>query len=347
MAVYKYNYVEDVSNIWDYLGTFWNDFEDKETIELLWNGALQSIRHLQRDLYILGLSKTLSTCPAIINSEFDYYTLIYSGETATLNLDDGYYYLNLPAYTITVTGVYLISNSGAYTYESGNVFYSYTSGLVPNVDYSFGEATDYRLKLLTTFPETSEIMISGSQKINPVLYKSYGILVDYDIDTWKAKQYIPYFTQVGDTLTGMITIDEESDYWLAMYSKYVIWALTYYKRSVPTISGIKDSLSVAAGLPFSIYSGIVMYTGISDIIIDHGTQFTYRYITYTLPVGTPGFRSDIISGEYISQFYPLTTGINVYDNFTLGNPTYVSSLLPSGFQQNSKLVIEFDEGILV
>ena len=100
MAIYKYKPTHTISQIWESLGTFWAEFEDKEIIEAFWSGLWVATQLLQRNLYYVVLSRTMSTLPAVIEAEHDYYTIYFSGiNQNTVSQGSGIYFFEMPRYT--------------------------------------------------------------------------------------------------------------------------------------------------------------------------------------------------------------------------------------------------------
>ena len=350
MSVYDRDNTTALKEIWNSLGTFWAEFENKEIIEAFWSGILSAARFLQKDLYYLSLSKTLSTLPPIIISEHDYYTLTFSGTNQNAFMISGYYNFTPPEYTYHISGLSEIIYSGVTNTTSGQV-------LVSGVDYDFNLDSDYRIRFLYIPSGTAsrKIYIPYSKKINPVLTDVYGQMIGYDDYLWKQNYYSSYVRGYGQTSGNITEITDinsvEYKDWNVRNHKYFIWALSYLKRQQYTITNLKKSIGISTGLPFSWYSGIITTVGSNYIDIDHGDQFAYKYLRYYDHVLNSGGLTDqtlntYSAGDSIGQFDLLSSGIEIYDYINNSGLILNSGLVDEHYQKMSTIGVIIQSGIL-
>ncbi len=344
MPVYKYIPIPEVSQIWNALGTFWAEFEDKGLIEAFWSGLLTAAKLTQRDLYYLTLSRTLSTLPAIIESEHDYHTIYFSGVNQNVTHTNNEYFFDLPKYTYYISGLAELRYSGLTNSYS-------LSGLSPS-DYNFTASGEYKL-ILYNIPsgvENRQYYIPLSKKINPSLIDVHGKSIGYDISLWQTDKYTPFVTAFGNDYTNMSSATGLMTYidLKALNLKYFIWGLSYLQKNAISISGFQKALNLVAGRPFTWYSGIVAKITSNTITVDHGDQYQYRYITYSGNVVEPGYTSfthTLISGQVLSAFDSLVNQTLQVDD-VVTNPTLITGLVINTFQYPRSLVIDIADTTL-
>lgn len=352
MSIYKPTTVSDVSHIWNALGTFWGEFEDKEFIEVFWSGLLSAARLAQRDLYYLTQSRTLSTLPPIIESEHDFYTIYFSGVNQNAYLISGSVYaFDLPRYAYYISGLYEV------TYSGGTNDFNYTE-LVETIDYNFSTDTLYTLQL-SSIPsglESRKYYIPLTKKINSALIDVYGKAIGYDLETWRDGGYTSYVTQFGDDVSGMVTATSliTSVDLNILNLKYLIWGLYQKERAAITHDTFKDAISLVAGLPFTWYSGLVAdfdSTNYSWITIDHGSQYQYRYITYSGNVVDGNYTEFSVSGRCVvgsglRAFEPLSDLVPTIYDYDANPDIVTTDVGDEDYQGRRNLVLHFPSGIL-
>jgi hypothetical protein len=348
--IYK-SRINDVSKIWDSLGTFWADFEDKELIEKFWNIWLDIARDMQKDLYVLSLSKTISTCPAIIDTYHTYIPIYYSGVNQTFFSDGTYWYCTFTDYTPTYdslpSGIYVI----AYT---GILGQPVQTSVTDSIDY-YSLYNKLYLKNSGLFPEGDYVYITSFKQINPAIFDTFGATVGITYETFLNYLYIAQVSGYGDSLTSMTNASgtaEAHELIIANYLKHLIWATMYYRNAEPTIYNLTNGLGIVAGLPFSWYSGVIVSKNDEHMTIDFGSQFQYQYITYCrrsyfdLELGPP-WKTSLVVGSGINQFEVLTSGINIYDFINSSGISEFTSTITESYKQGSKIYIEMANNILV
>lgn len=343
MPIYNEQRANTVSQIWNSLGTFWSEFENKDLIEAYWSGLLGAARLVQKDLYYITLSRTISTLPEILTSNHDFYTIYLSGQEKNIDVISGYSYYSFPPYTYFISGVYLVTYSGTINQDV------YSEQIV-EIDYEFGSSTGHRFKIpyvSGTGPFT--YYINNSKRINPALFDVYGNMIGLTYDSWKNNYYHPFALQQGTTLNSLsssptnISGQTYIDLRLEHY-KYLIWALSYYQRADYTLGNIKNAIGISAGLPFTWLSGVISEVTDDYITVNHGTNFI-RYYRTIIPSGyqAENFKTYVV-GSGVSQFEVLTSGVEVYDYYNYSG--LISGLYSSNLERTSFYAIVMNAGIL-
>ncbi|MGV8130478.1 MAG: hypothetical protein ACP5N7_00065, partial [Candidatus Pacearchaeota archaeon] len=275
MPVYTAKPTSGVSEIWESLGTFWADFEDKDLVEAFWNAMLLAAKYSQKDLYYKVMSRTLSTLPPIIISEHDYFTVYFSGINQNTTATSGYYLFDLPKYTYYISGLSQVEYSGAINQD---VYTLLSSG----IEYYFDSSTDYRIQFadIPSGLESRTYYIAYSKKINPVLIDVYGQTVGIDFSLWVDEYYTPYVNGAGNDLTEINDITNLMSYDDArvLNLKYLIWGLYTHKKNAINVTEFNNALNIALACPFTWYSGTVSEFSSTSVILDHGNQYQYRYL---------------------------------------------------------------------
>lgn len=352
MPAYEFKNISDITSLWQNLGTFWSEFEDKEVIEAFWESLLESARFLQKDLYYTSLSKTISTLPAVIISEHDYYTVYFSGVNQNTYTLSGFHVFDLPSYTFYINGIYDYSYSGlTNTYISGllteGIDYDYVNNnVLSNSIYFYSVPSGY----------TQTLYIPYTMKLNPILFDVYGAMVGFNPSIWISGYYPPYIESYGNTSDSLTTVSTTANQnYYTFYSlnlKHLIWGLNYYLQQPRTISNLETSIGLVTGLPFIWYSGVVISSTTSGLVMDHGDQFYYRYLKYqssSLTAVVSGLTDQPLTiydvGSGLSQFQIISSGVvQVYDY--INNSGLIESLITESYQRQSTFAVVIPSGVL-
>jgi hypothetical protein len=326
--------VNDVSQLWQSLGTFWADFEDKALIEVIWEAYREVITEKYKDAYQINLSKAFKYMPEYWEQRHQFYNVIYAAEDAT--------------YSGLVNTVLI---SGLHTYYVPSGIFSMPSGLMntyyQDVDNEYvtetlTEGTDFiiedydRITFLNNPPFTADASESNISKgslyapfvqlLNPVLFALFGALVDITKDQLKNKEYPAHET--GATDTDQIRLD-------LRHLKFMIWALHYLKRQMPTITNLRRLYGIARGVPFAYVSGLV-----DSITVGAQQVVAIGAYNYYIPSGLALLVSE---GDSVEQFELLVSGIDVYDWYN--NQPRILQLTQMDWQEKAILELVSDSSL--
>jgi len=298
----------NVSTLWQSLGSFWADFEDKGVMEVVWNAYRDIITEEYRTTYQLNLSKAFQYMPDYFEERLHYFDIIYSADTATYSglvnttIISGLYNYYVPGEIFSI-----VSGLDHYYYlnEDNQRMYEH---LTEDTDF---EIIDYsRIQFLNNPPFTADgdlANVDGGSlyapavfRINPIMFALFGTLVDITKEQFKERKYHAFKTEVTNFE------QQKTD---LKHFKYLIWSLNYLKRQKPTIEVLKKLYGVAKGVPFAYVSGYVESIGID------GSNYTLTIAeeTYYVP---DILTLAVTSGQAIGQFDLLVSGIEVRDYIT-------------------------------
>jgi len=229
------------SEFWDYLGSSWSTFEDKDLIEQIWLSFSGITQKLNINLYQLQQSRVMDVLPPIVTEGPILYTLVFNGNKKNVILPepgetDFKFMFNVPKWSFDIP---IIEHS-----ETGT---QYTQG----VDYEL--INNGTIKWTATIPDfdsrfpvnTLKLYVEEIRKINPVLMDVWCQFVDF-----KLEYLDDYNTFKEDT----------SDETLYTHLKYLVWALSYKQLQAPSLKNLKDLLAISRGMPFAYNAGMLTST---------------------------------------------------------------------------------------
>ena len=296
----------NVKILWNYLGSFWDNFEDKAFIETLWEGYAEVVGELTKRLYAVDLSKSLKFLPSLLDEVGESYPIIFSGGNQNTHIISGLHNYYVTDGTLSIPTLSGISDDPIYS----GVYSGQT--LTEGVDYTIIDKqriqfTNFSgLALDPSFNDpTAVYYASHTYKVNPALRKFYlpavGLTSDVMCDDYGHYQ---------GTASGLNELRYKYD-----HLKYLSWALWDTVRNPPTMSNITRGASLARGLPFAHTSGIATVTssyGENLVTIDNKT--------YHIP---SGLTLAVSTNETVDQFQILISGVSAYDY--ISGPSYIEA----------------------
>lgn len=287
-------YERKPQDIWQYIGSAWDKFEDKATIENFWTAIGSGIDRMSDYLYEIQKDRSLPFLTELIDSGPVTIDVIYSGiNQNTITVNNSFEY-PLEMWTVSVPYLYQSYQYG--TISGLNIYIENTDYTISGYNYLFWKSTSqpkpdprFRTSLMM------HLYAPTVYRLNPILMNTWARLLGL-----RMYQFTNYsIFQTSSTLATQ-----------ARHLKYFIWALNYFKSRVPTIKNLKLAYGVARGMPFAYTSG---YTIVSGQVVTCGG------FIYTLPSGL----IPIPSGTWMNQFDLLASGLNLWDNFN--NPSLLRS----------------------
>ena len=248
--------INDVNKIWNSLGSFWKNFEDKELIEILWQAYRDVITEKYQTIYQINLSKAFQYMPPYYEEKQHFFDVIYN---ASDEICSGL--IN----TVIISGLhnYYIEND-IFSIPSGlnNYYFQDINNewilehLTENTDFTIA---DYNRLIFQNnppfsknenYPNVSKGILSAPliYKINPILFTLFGYLINITKEHFKNRDYHAFKTEAN-------TFEQQKTD--LKHFKYLIWAIHHLKRQLPTITNFKKLYGIAKGLPFAYKSGIV------------------------------------------------------------------------------------------
>jgi hypothetical protein len=289
-------YSTNVENIWDALGSYWMNFEDRALIIKYW----QTLYYVMSGMYKKGIdlydSQGFQNMPPYVEDKNQVYDIIYS--------------VNSPEYsglinTISGTGYQeFYITPGTFSIPTLTYYYYSTSGTLSSLQ-TMSEGVNYtiqdmeRIRFLGSPPfipnynqthfNGNKLSAATTQRVNPALWGVLPKLVGLSDSDIRNNTY-PAFKVSGS--------QEEN----LTHFKNLVWGLQNGLRAKPTIANIEHLYGLARGLPFAYESGI--YNGVSI------SNNTYPYTLGNIVLSGYTY---LTSGSYVSKFQVLLSGINVYD----------------------------------
>lgn len=291
-------------DFWKGLGSFWLHFENRPDIEAFWSGMLEALKEGHRNLYKTAIGKFPENSPDIWNHKYVSIEFVWSGiednrinETNYFSLPDEYVgTFSIPVLSGINTGQVLTQGTD-YEIVNANKIYMYDidSGLDPDTRY-------IEEKRVSMFAD-------DLYRIDPMTFSLLRDMADTDILVPGQEIYFP-FTYDGAFTSGLETnhayLVEQ-----AILTKYMTWAVFYYRIQMPVIRNLEKLYNILYNLPFAYEAGTSSISGQTCTIGDY---------TYYLPGGESW---GIGNGEEISRFQPLTSGIEIQDR--VSNPSEIEA----------------------
>ena len=286
----------DVSQIWNALGSFWGDFEDKALIEQLWQSYFTVVSGLERKSQNIRDSISFKNMPAVIEDRHQSYDIIYA--------------VNTPSYSGLINA-YLVS--GKYEFDITPGTFS-----IPKMTY-YCYTDSGTLESPTPLVEDREYSIVGMNRIRFIDDPPFS--VNQNQEHFKGQKLFadvcyrvnPVLWSIGPRLIGAtenILINEDypapsgsTTYDNVEHFKYFVWAVSEGLKRDPTITNIENLLGIVAGLPFAYSSGVGVnqfdvqgenkvevldyINSLSTItgLVDNQAQI-YNYVRINVPTGT-------------------------------------------------------------
>lgn len=297
----------DVTQFWKHIGSSWNDFQDKHTVEAFWSALSSGISRLSDQVFDVQLSRPLRYMPSTLDTGPNLFYMVWSGQT---NSD-----INV---TLTTSGTFEIGLED-WVYSIPTIKYEY---LYNGVTYSgvYQEGVHYTISGMSSlvwgntyptrdrrFPLTSALVgyAPNVYRINPILMNTWGRFCGFDY------RYLSSYSVFGNNRYNHL--------------KMLIWGLTYKQMQAPSIKTLKDAFGMARGLPFAYESGLLSYVYSSG----HYNVSAGGY-TYTFPSGLTPVPSGVID-----KFSILCSGYSLDDYFS--NPSVIVART-TPFNRRSTLV---------
>lgn len=283
----------DVNQFWQHLGSSWDNFQDKPTVETFWSALASGIGRLTDQVFDIQLSRPLKYMPSTIDSgPYEFY-LVWSGQSAA---------------DLNVT----ISNSGTFEFATDDWVYSIPSikyqYLYNGVTYSgiYRENIDYTISGMSSivwgnsypardkrFPLTSALLgyAPNVYRVNPILMNTWARFCGFDL------KYLSSYNTYGN-----------SQY---EHLKMMIWGLVYKQLQSPNIKTLKDAYGIARGLPFAYESGLLSYTYAGGHYNVSVGASTYIFPSGLIPIGS----------GLVDKFTIICSGFALDDYYS--NPTKI------------------------
>lgn len=304
----------DVKEFWQHIGSAWEWFQDKPTIESYWTGLASGIEHVNNKVFDVQLSKSLLYMPPAINTGPNEFRIIWSGLSTELTV------------TPLVSGGLFEFGIDEWTYSVPQLRYEYKyngithSGMyVEDIDY---RVTDYHKIIWIGNEPEKDLRIPSNKtfigyapyvyKINPILMNTWARFIGFNIKD------LDYYASYG-----------QDKY---KHLKMLIWALMYYRINAPSIKILRNSYAIARGLPFSYTTGTLTSENVGGHDLVHiGND------TYVLPSGVLS-----VADGPINQFDIICDGVGL-DDYT-SDPVLISNY-GNQFSQRNTLVYKFDPSL--
>ena len=282
----------DVTRLWDVLGSFWENFEDKPVVESFWYGLASGIDAVHQLNLETQKSRSLEYMSPTIDCGPETYFLVYSGITTDLTED------------LTVE---LLASGGMFSYQVDDWTYS-----IPEITsiYKY-QGTTYS----DTYYEDTDYTLSGMNHIiwgnTPPVYDlrfgTKGVLVGYARHVYRLN---PVLMNVWARNCGFTYDDfaSYSTYGNVSYDhlKMLVWALITNRMRGPSIKTLKDAFGISRGMPFAYNAGELTSATVGDHkVITIGTD------SYTLPSGMVP-----IPNGTVAKFDIIASGLNLWDYVT-------------------------------
>ena len=296
----------NLSRIWDSIGTGWGNLPaaEKAIIEQFWYIYLDTFDELYRRKAIIHLSKNMGTLLPVLTYPETVYYPIFSGDSKNVISISGLDSYEVDKYIFSIPTL-----SGLETAET----------LVEGVDYQLHNKKYIQFLSSPTFDPANEglqdnvsLYADTVYRHNPILWEVHASGIGLTVSSLDNEEYLPYNIIAGSGITRALEI--------ADHYKYLIWGLEEIKRRPPTISNLSAGFGISRGLPF-VYRGGTVQSIIDDTVTILVSGFNSTTDSYNIPAG---LTTTAVSGQVMSQFSLLVSGINFYDH--VNNNEYIMSL---------------------
>ena len=327
---------QDITQIWDSLGTFWGKFTEKELLENIWDSYYTLSNGLLRNNFRLRLSKSLKYMPELFqhDSESFYITLSGQGQNIAdqnasvsgLASDEFAFKLpydniaTIPTLTNLVTNEDLVENTH-YRIENNNY-------LIFNTDNITIDPADKPLSY------TAKVHAEKILTYNIVLWNIWAKNLGLTLTNLKNEDYIPYILGY-DSQSGETRLES-----ISAHFKFLIWGLTYLRALSTTILSLERGIGISAGIPFVYRPGKVSAIDgrVITVLTDEATGETDAY---KIPGSTVNLA--VSTGQDVEAFDLLTEGMSVWDY--VNKPLYIESLATSDFDKRNIVVFNRDPSL--
>jgi len=298
----------DVSRIWDGLGTFWGQFPDKEPITKLWQEYKTVTEELIRRKAQVQVSKYVKHLIPVLEYNDISHLAVFSGDNKNTVTSSGLDALQINEYTF-----YIPTLSGI---ETGQVLEAGTDYDIANKKYvRFLTTPDYDTSNMG-IENLITLYANKEYRHNPVLWNIHASGIGLPISSLDNEEYLPY------NIIASNGIDRIKD--IANHYRYLIWGLDEMKRRPPTLGNLKTAFGISRGLAFTYRAGTVESI-VDNTITVSVSGLTDTYDTYIIP---SGYNITVNGGQILNQFTVLMSGIQLYDY--VNNYNYITSLAGIG-----------------
>lgn len=280
---------QSIKSLWNHLGSFWGDFQNKDRIEYFWSALASGIQTTYDYLIDIQKSRSFDYANMWINISPELYTIVVSGLTQNIYAGSGIFTYPIEEwiYSIpTLTQKYKTSTTTVNkTYTEGLDYYvsGYNSLVWTNIS---GIQYDNR------YPNDERLEVFASQvlQINPIIMNTWGRALDFRRD---------YITQYA-TYKNSNSFESR-----LLHIKYLLWALTYKSLNPPSVKNLRDAYGIVRGMPFAYNSGVIN----NSLQLDSSYIVTVDDDTYYLPSGLV----PLSTGSVLAKFDLLASGLDLYD----------------------------------
>jgi len=306
--------MSDVKVFWEYIGSAWQNFEQKAKIETFW-GALESgITRVLNETLTVQSSRYLPHMASSYNSGPYQLYIVWSGQAADLTItplaSGGLFEYDIEDWTYSIPAI---------TYE-----YVYNGATVTG---TYSENTHYRIvnnhhlvwnmappAVDPRFPGTGTLLgyAKDVYRINPLLMNTWARFCDFSLT-----DYVRYGSYGANYYKHL---------------KMLIWALVYKQMQAPTIKTLRDGFGISRGLPFAYESGIM-----SSTYVTNHYELSLSGDTYILPSGMYP-----ISSGSVNKFDVLCSGLSLWDYTT--NPGIINQY-SNTFNRRNTLVYQVSSSL--
>ncbi len=278
----------DVSVLWDAIGSSWENFQDKSTVEAFWQGLASGIDAANQLNLEVQKSRSLPYMSPTIDSGPDEYYWVYSGLSTDLTVEPlasgGLFAYQIDDWTYSIPEITSIYKYRGVTY----------SGIYnENVDYTISGMN--HIIWGTTPPDYDQrfgdkgVMVGYARhvyRLNPVL-----------MNVWARNCGFTYSDLTSYSTYGNDQYD---------HLKMLVWALITNRMRGPSIKMLKDAFGISRGMPFAYNAG-----ELTSHVIGGYPILTIGEDTYILPSGMVP-----IPDGTVNKFDLLASGLNLWDYVT-------------------------------
>ena len=287
-------------SFWNGLGSFWNNFEDRQTIEHFWEGLLATFTESSKFIYQNYLSSFLEQSPDYWEHKYLTFPITWSGLEDN-RINNSYYFpipdeyqgmIAIPTLSGLETGQ-VLEEITDYKIVDGNKIH-FLNNIYPDPDLRYG---------INSKKQGVNLYAEIAYRLNPLITHLYSVLTDSDLIVTDSIVHWP-FTYDGEP--AIPNIEDELSFRLekAKLINYISWGLYYLKQQRPSIQNLKRIYNILYNLPFSYQAGTVSINGDNCTVGDY---------TYYLPGGESW---SVVSGQELQRFELLTSGIEIKDRIT-------------------------------
>ncbi len=283
----------DISSIWSFMGDGWANMDGSDQIEAAWTAIASGVDYLMMRVMDVQNSRSFYYMPPLVEVGQQSFTFLVSGNVSTNTLPQGsffrYYLENWTLSIPTLIQQYIWNASGI-----TNVYHQNTDYVISGLNTLIWLTTPQWDMRYYPAAEVLTVYAPSIQRINPVLMNTWGRALGIGISDFN--QY--------NTFTDGTTAN------IYKHLKYLIWALTYEKLALPTLTNLTNGLSIALGYPFAYCSGIVSYQPSQNgqTVLQIGDQSDLYYI--------PSGISAIANNSWVNQFDILVPDAQLYDFYS-------------------------------